>query len=91
MYKDQSHLVVVLSGLIWLVMEQLCCLGTAFTFFYPLFPVLIFQQCVDGRLILKWIFKGKGCENVDWIYLDQDREQWHGLVNTVMNFMFCKR
>jgi ribosome biogenesis protein Nip4 len=32
-----------------------------------------------------------GREVVDWIHLAQVREQWQALVNTVMNFMFCKR
>jgi hypothetical protein len=27
-----------------------------------------------------------GWEGVDWIHLAQDREQWHALVNMVMNF-----
>jgi len=27
-----------------------------------------------------------GCEDVEWIYLAQDRVQWWSLVNTVMNF-----
>jgi hypothetical protein len=39
---------------------------------------------VDGRIILKWIFKqwdgGK-----DWIELAQDRDSWRALVNAVMN------
>jgi hypothetical protein len=26
-----------------------------------------------------------GWDGVDWIYLDQDRDQWRALVNTVMN------
>jgi len=25
-------------------------------------------------------------EGVDWIHLDQERDQWHTLVNTVMKF-----
>jgi hypothetical protein len=27
-------------------------------------------------------------EGVDWIHLAQDRDQWQGLVNTVMNLWF---
>jgi hypothetical protein len=27
-----------------------------------------------------------GREVVDWIHLDRDRNQWRGLVNTVINF-----
>jgi len=26
-----------------------------------------------------------GCEDVDWIHLAQDRDQWRDDVNTVMN------
>jgi hypothetical protein len=26
------------------------------------------------------------CDHVDWIHVAQDRDQWRGLVNTVMNF-----
>jgi hypothetical protein len=29
--------------------------------------------------------KEMGWEGVDWIYLDQDRDQWWALVNTVTN------
>jgi hypothetical protein len=29
-----------------------------------------------------------GYDNVDWIHLAQDREQWRALVNTEMNFQF---
>jgi len=36
----------------------------------------------DIRVDLKEI----GWEGVDWIHLAQDRDQWRGLVNTVMNF-----
>jgi hypothetical protein len=25
------------------------------------------------------------CEDVDWMHLAQDRDQWRALVNTVMN------
>jgi hypothetical protein len=28
--------------------------------------------------------KETGCEDVDWIQLDQDREQWWNLMNTIM-------
>jgi hypothetical protein len=26
-----------------------------------------------------------GCNDMDWIYLAQDRDQWRALVSTVMN------
>jgi hypothetical protein len=32
-----------------------------------------------------------GWEVVDWIHLDQNRDQWCGLVNMVMNLKFNKR
>jgi hypothetical protein len=40
---------------------------------------------VDGRIILKWIFK-KWDGGMDWIELTQDRDRWRALVNAVMNF-----
>jgi hypothetical protein len=39
---------------------------------------------VDGRIILKWIFK-KWDGGMDWIYMAQDRDRWLALVNAVMN------
>jgi hypothetical protein len=41
---------------------------------------------VDGRIILRWIFKevGGGCG--DWMELAQDRNRWRALVSAVMNF-----
>jgi hypothetical protein len=40
---------------------------------------------VDGRIILKWIFKQ--CDGgMDWIELAQYRDRWRALVNAVMNF-----
>jgi hypothetical protein len=39
---------------------------------------------VDGRIILKWIFKTwEG--DMDWIELAQDRDRWRALVNTAMD------
>jgi hypothetical protein len=40
---------------------------------------------VDGRIILKWIFK-KWDGGMGWIELVQDRDGWRALVNAVMNF-----
>ena len=39
---------------------------------------------VDGRIILKWIFK-KWNGDMDWIDLASDRDIWWALVNVVMN------
>jgi hypothetical protein len=38
---------------------------------------------VDGRIILKWIFKILD-GGMDWIDLAQDRDRWRALVNAVM-------
>ena len=39
---------------------------------------------VDGRVILRWIFR-KRDGGMDWIDLAQDRDRWWVLVNAVMN------
>jgi hypothetical protein len=39
---------------------------------------------VDGRIILKRIFK-KWDGGMDWIDTAQDRDRWQALVNAVMN------
>jgi hypothetical protein len=39
---------------------------------------------VDGRKILKWIFK-KSVSSVEWIDLALDRDGWCALVNAVIN------
>ena len=41
---------------------------------------------VDGRIILRWIFRKVGCGGMDWIYLGQERGRWRTLVNAAMNF-----
>ena len=40
---------------------------------------------VDGRIVLRWIFRKVGFGGVDWIGLAQDRESWRAVVNAVMN------
>jgi hypothetical protein len=39
---------------------------------------------VDGRIILKWMFK-TWVGGMDWIELAQDRDRWWAFVNAVMN------
>jgi len=40
---------------------------------------------VDGRKILRWIFRKWDVGTMDWIELAQDRERWRAFVNAVMN------
>jgi len=40
---------------------------------------------VDGRIILRWIFRKWDVGGMDWIELAQDRDRWRALVNAVMN------
>jgi len=40
---------------------------------------------VDGRIILRWIFRKCDVWGVDWIKLALDRDRWRALVNAVMN------
>jgi hypothetical protein len=40
---------------------------------------------VDGKIILKWIFRKWDVGVFDWIELDKDRDRWRGLVTAVMN------
>jgi hypothetical protein len=44
---------------------------------------------IDGRIILKWIFKNWN-GGMDWIDLAQDTDRWWVLVNAVMNLRFSK-
>jgi hypothetical protein len=43
---------------------------------------------IDGRIILKWIFKKWDGGGMDWIDMAQDRDRWRAVVNTVMNLRF---
>jgi len=40
---------------------------------------------VNGRIILRWIFKKWDCGCMNWIDLARDRDRWRAFVNTVMN------
>ena len=41
---------------------------------------------VDGRIILRWIFRKQDVGVINWIKLAQVRDRWRALVSTVMNF-----
>jgi hypothetical protein len=43
------------------------------------------ESDVDGRIILRWIFRKWDVGGMDWIELVQDRGRWRALVNAVMN------
>ena len=43
-------------------------------------------QDVDGRIILRWIFRKWEGVVGDWMELAQDRDRWRTLVSTVMKF-----
>jgi hypothetical protein len=40
---------------------------------------------VDGRIILKWIFKKWDGRGMDWIDMAKDRDRWRAVVNAVTN------
>ena len=40
---------------------------------------------IEGRIILRWIFRKWDGEGMDWIDLALDRNRWWALVNMVMN------
>ena len=40
---------------------------------------------LDGRVILRWIFRKWDVGGMDWIELAQDRDRWRAFVNAVMN------
>jgi len=43
---------------------------------------------VDGRIILRWIFRKWDMGGKDWIELAEDRDKWRALMNAVINFRF---
>jgi len=40
---------------------------------------------INGRIILRWIFRTWDVGGMDWTQLAQDRDRWWRLVNAVMN------
>jgi hypothetical protein len=40
---------------------------------------------VDGRIVLRWIFKKWGVGVMDWMEQALDRDRWRAVVNAVMN------
>ena len=44
------------------------------------------DQDVDGRIILRWMFRKLEGGRGDWMELAQDRDRWRALVDTVRNF-----
>jgi hypothetical protein len=47
---------------------------------------------LNGRIILEWMLEKWGGGGVaDFIHLASDRDQWWGVVNTVMDLWVCKR
>jgi hypothetical protein len=42
-------------------------------------------QDVDGRIILRWIFRKRDGVGMDLIDLSEDRDRWRALLNSAMN------
>jgi hypothetical protein len=40
---------------------------------------------INGRIILRWIFRRLVVGGMDWIELAQDRNRWRAVVNAVMS------
>jgi hypothetical protein len=43
---------------------------------------------IDGKKILRWIFRNWGCEEIDWMEQAQNTERWRALVSKVMNIRY---
>jgi hypothetical protein len=48
------------------------------------------DQNVDGRIILRWIFRKLRGSREDWMELAQGTDRWRALVGTVRDFGFHK-
>jgi hypothetical protein len=46
---------------------------------------------IGGRIILKWVLREIGCENVYTIHLTQDRSHWEAVVNMVLNILILQK
>jgi len=42
---------------------------------------------LDGRIILRWIFRKWNVGSMAWNELAQDRDRWQAVVNAVMNLL----
>ena len=40
---------------------------------------------IDGKIILRWIFRKWDVGGMDWTELAKDRDRWWELVNAVIN------
>jgi hypothetical protein len=43
--------------------------------------------CLTCRTILKFVFKGIGCEDIDWINPAKISDKWLAVENTAMNIL----
>jgi len=49
--------------------------------------IMFYFTAVSGRkYCIRMGLRETGWEDVDWIHLAKDRDQWRALINTIMNF-----